>query len=301
MVVVRTSTFSKKFTGTTELEINYDPRPHSGFLSFRESFTIPTRNGRSVSGVLEYNKNSLNCCLKQVVNLHGEVTMKTSNETKICQTLSGEYTEFNRTDKYLFCRFEQPALFLEGKITIWYEPAEEKQFEENLSAYFNILKYQPGSGIQQYDIKLVVQYQEFEFNMGCLSKVSSAFREMIENSTVTDRLEIPGESVATIQTFKQLLDGTPIISEQITLDLYEFADKFDIQPLVKACGEYFAQNITRDNMFDLAIIANRVADEHLLKRVAKVIYSNRNDAATRNIIANNREIRDLCATLFLAM
>ena len=293
-----TATCSKKITGTAEISFNY--RPITAVLRTEESFTIPVGNGiGSISGYLEYNRNSLTCRVKKVKNLHGEVTMKISNDTKVCQTLTGEYAEINRRDQYLFCRFDQPAIFLDGKIAFTFEPAEVKQFEANASSYFSILKYIPGPTTQPYDIKLVVHNQEFDFKMECLERISSVFKDMFENSTMyRNRLEITGESVETMQSFKNILEGIHLRTEQITLELYKFADRFDIQPLLKACGEYFSQNVSRENKFELAIMANRVNDKVLLKSVATLLLANMTDGATRNFLQNNR---DLCATLTLSL
>ena len=80
-------------------------------------------------------------------------------------------------------------------------------------------------------------------------------------------LPIPDEKIQTFQTFKRILDGNSIGAQDITMDLFKFADKFNIQPLVKACGDYFAKNINKENMFKLAIIANRVEDGYLMKKL----------------------------------
>ena len=102
-------------------------------------------------------------------------------------------------------------------------------------------------------------------------------------------LPIPDEKIRTFQTFKHILDGNSIGAQCITMDLFKFADKFNIQPLVKACGDYFAQNINKENMFELAIIANRVEDGHLMKKLATLFVSMTNDAATKAFIRNNPE------------
>ena len=102
-------------------------------------------------------------------------------------------------------------------------------------------------------------------------------------------LPIPDETIRTFQTFKRVLDGTAIGAQEITMDLFKFADKFNIQPLVKACGDYFAKNINKENMFKLAIIANRVEDGHLMKKLATLFVSMTNDAATKAFIRNNPE------------
>ena len=100
-------------------------------------------------------------------------------------------------------------------------------------------------------------------------------------------LPIPDEKIRTFQTFKHILDGNSIGAQCITMDLFKFADKFNIQPLVKACGDYFAQNINKENMFELAIIANRVEDGHLMKKLATLFVSMTNDAATKAFSQNN--------------
>ena len=46
-------------------------------------------------------------------------------------------------------------------------------------------------------------------------------------------LPIPDETIRTFQTFKRILDGNSIGAQEITMDLFKFADKFNIQPLCR--------------------------------------------------------------------
>ena len=96
-------------------------------------------------------------------------------------------------------------------------------------------------------------------------------------------------STQAIKVLKNIIDKNVVILDEITLDLLKFADKFNIQPLVKACSNYFAKNINKENMFKLAIIVNRVEDGHLMKKLATLFLSMTDDDATTAFIRNNPE------------
>ena len=259
--------------------------------SSKETFTISMGDGSSFHGELWYryefndyvngNQWGLFCQVNDdVQNLSGELSVNGEKETRIPNTTNHSIQSFLPKDL-------NP---IEGKITITFEPSDKKMFETNLINYFNILTFKPGTTTHPNDIKLVVQEHEFEFNRACLAQISSAFREMFENCTSMEgNLPIPDESIQTFQTFKNILDGNSIGPQEITLDLFKFADKFNIQPLVKACGDYFAKKINKKNMFELAIIANRVEDGHLMKKLATLFISMTNDDATKDFVQNNPE------------
>ena len=119
---------------------------------------------------------------------------------------------------------------------------------------------------------------------------------MFETCISTDgNLPIPNESIQTIETFKHILDGINPI--EITVPLCKFADKFDIQPLIKACLEHFAKNLSKENMYEIAILAYKVDDFHLMRKVATFITKNYDDE-TRNFFEENPECS---AKLFQSM
>ena len=195
---------------------------------------------------------------------------------------------------------DQATSFFEGTLTITFEPLDEQKFHTNLLNYFTILKFNPYAlpFNQDYDIKLEVQNREFEFNRASLSKISSVFKEMFETCTSTDgNLPIPNESIQTIETFKHILDGYGSNPIKMTVALCKFADKFDIQPLIKACLEHFAKNLSKENMYEIAILAYKVDDFHLMRKVATFITKNYDDE-TRNFFEENPECS---AKLFQSM
>ena len=49
-----------------------------------------------------------------------------------------------------------------------------------------------------------------------------------------------------IQVLQNILDKChSLIPEDITVSLFEFADKFQIEPLLKICGDHFGKNINK--------------------------------------------------------
>ena len=263
------------------------------------------------------------CHVNRVQTLSGKLSINGEKEKGQQKTRTLSSTRNQSSDwRTLQSLVSKDIYPVEGKITITFEPLElcndystqpEKLFD--LTNYFNKLNINPRNN---NDIKLVVQDHEFPFNRDCLSNISSVFKEMFENCTPIDEnppdgnlpdrnLPIPDESIQTIQTLKRILDGNSIRigkNPEITVDLFKFADKFNIQPLVKACGDYFAKYIKRKkyydadtamingtcvNLFELAIIANRADDEPLMKKLATLISSVKDDDSTRNFVKNNFE------------
>ena len=104
-------------------------------------------------------------------------------------------------------------------------------------------------------------------------------------------------SIETIQTLQNILDKNSVKPEQITLDLYKFADKFDIQPLVRFCGDYLGTEINMENVFETALVAHLVKDDSLLKKIAVFLTKN-STPEVKNFFKNNPECS---AKLFQSM
>ena len=118
------------------------------------------------------------------------------------------------------------------------------------------------------------------------------FQEMFQHCSSNDGTkEIPMENVSieTIQTFQNILDKNSVKPAQITLDLYKFADKFDIQPLVRFCGDYLGTEINMENVFETALVAHLVRDDSLLKKIALFLTRNSNPEV-KNFFKRNPEI-----------
>ena len=168
MLDVKTVSYTRKINA--EIAFSLEP-PQSHVTNTTENFTISMGDGSSfqrklyiqaVRGVKLNSEKScyFNCQFDQEVNnSSGELAMNGEKEHRI---LKLKYNTKN-------CLVSEslgdiPLKAIEGKITISFEPSDEKVFEKNLTDYFGILTLKPGTTTQPNDIKLVVQEQEFEFN-----------------------------------------------------------------------------------------------------------------------------------------
>ena len=163
---------------------------------------------------------------------------------------------------------------MEGKFEFTFEPLEEKLVQENITNAFSLLKLDQSKVSK--DISWTVQGKRFDFNTNLLAVISPMFREMFKNCTEISK-EIPNDdsiSSQTVETFKNILEQCSKKPVEITLHLYEFADKYHIQPLIKVCGDYFLNKIDTENVLEISRIANMVGDDSLLKKAAAFLKVN---------------------------
>ena len=169
MLDVKTVSYTRKINAEIAFSLEPPPTGLSHVTNTTENFTISMGDGSSFQGKLyiqavrDFNSKKscyFNCQFDQDVNnLSGELAMNGEKEHRI---LKLKYNTKN-------CLVSEslgdiPFKAIEGKITIAFEPSDEKMFEKNLTDYFGILTLKPGTTTQPNDIKLVVQEQEFEFN-----------------------------------------------------------------------------------------------------------------------------------------
>ena len=175
MLEVKTVSYTRKINA--EIAFSLEPSKNEN-----KDFTISMGDGSSFCGKLytqkglrapytQYNVNDVYfCCqfdqVQDVNTLSGELAIYGEKEHRILK-----YNAFvdikdikNRLESESIDVSKLPSKTIEGKITITFEPSDEKMFEKNLTDYFGILMLKPGTTTHSNDIKLVVQEQEFEFN-----------------------------------------------------------------------------------------------------------------------------------------
>ena len=81
------------------------------------------------------------------------------------------------------------------------------------------------------------------------------------------------------------------------MDLYKFADKYDIQPLVKFCGDHLGSRINKENVLEIAMAADLVDHEGLLKKASQFLMSNPGDYVKTFLKTNP----GCCAKLFQSL
>ena len=104
-------------------------------------------------------------------------------------------------------------------------------------------------------------------------------------------------TVQTMETFQKILVQKSVEPQEITVDLMKFANFYDIQGLVKFCGEHLGSKINKENALEIALAADLVNDEELFKKAAHFLKANP-EIDLKNFLKNDPEFG---AKLFLAM
>ena len=292
---VRTISSSKKIT--VELNVNvetieYKHSPKYQRNSFVLPFTIFLKDGTNYNGYVQVWENfQIQLIILDVKSLNGTVSMMVSNGKLLSTCKEGTCPLAGKDIPSLFTKISESdqVKFLKGSYTITFEPSDERQLRENcnltFNQAFNIL--QVPSIQSQMDVKLVVDDQKFEFNKDCLASISPFFKDLFENYPEENEIPMIDCSTQDIKIFKNIIDKNDIKPDEITLELLKFADKFNVQPLLKFCGNYFGNKLNKDNIFDIALAANMVNDNSLIEKVANFIQRNRGRIDVQDFLKNN--------------
>ena len=93
-------------------------------------------------------------------------------------------------------------------------------------------------------------------------------------------------TVQTMETFQKILVQKSVEPQEITVDLMKFANFYDIQGLVKFCGERLGSKINKKNALEIALAADLVNGEGLLKKAAQFLMLNPGNYK-KNFLKNN--------------
>ena len=93
-------------------------------------------------------------------------------------------------------------------------------------------------------------------------------------------------TVQTMETFQKILVQKSVEPQEITVDLMKFANFYDIQGLVKFCGECLGSKINKENALEIALAADLVNGEGLLKKAAQFLMLNPGNYK-KNFLKNN--------------
>ena len=225
------------------------------------------------------NQTALNVFMYNVKSLKTEADLVGSiNSKTVCQTVvqfgnAKNWQSNNLIGMVCFAEIDGIISAVSGKITVEFEPTNEILMQENLVKRFSLLK-----GFEKTkpkDFSLKNQNQEFWFSKTCLSKISEVFKDMFENFSSDQSLELKDTDPKTLATFKKIMDTASIKEEDITMELCIFGDKYDIQPLVTFCTSYFGNSLNQKNILGVIKIARLVKDDELLKKAALFYDLNR--------------------------
>ena len=265
-----------------ELAINVDTIEYKSSSIHGNSFELPfsiSVDGSNYHGTIVLNKKYLFCYVYDVKSLTGNVSMMISKGKFISECSSSSDCALIPNAKQIRAKVgNENITFLKGSFTIKFEPIDEKLVKEGLINSFSLLNLDQLKGPN--DVTLVVQEKEFEFNMSSLAKISSMFKDWFESCSSDDK-KIPVTNdvttVQTMETFQNILVKKSVEPQEITVDLYKFANFYDIQPLVKFCGVHLGSKINKENVLEIAMAADLVDHKGLLKKAAQFLMSNPGD------------------------
>ena len=306
-MAVRAISSSKKIT--VELDINVDKiefkKDEEGRHCSYHLFAISLSDGTSYNGFIwilsseEEGKpeHAIYLIIPSVKSLSGTVSLLVSKGLLTKGKMLNNCMEIpgKQNNRALVTKYSGQLDFLKGSYTITFEPTEKKLLQENIFNSFSLLKLESFKG--QNDIKLVAKEQELEFNMSSLAKISPFFKEMFENCPGENKVPMIECEPQYMQVLKNILHKHSLNPEEITVGLFKFADKFQIEPLLRICRDHFGKNINKENMFEVALIANMVNDDYLMGKVARFFTMHRGKEVQK-FLKNNP---DCSARLFQSM
>ena len=111
-----------------------------------------------------------------------------------------------------------------------------------------------------------------------LCKISEVFQTMFVNTTTSESqsnvINLKDIASKTVMAFKNVLLNDIIDAKDLSVDLLMFADKYDVQPLVRFCLVHLRQNVSKDNFMGIVKAADVIRDQELLKAAAEFASKN---------------------------
>ena len=150
-------------------------------------------------------------------------------------------------------------------------------YKEKFKNFVNShLVFKPDGNEENFQI--VCQGEVYGFNKSILCNISPVFERMLTNpgfKQCKDGLtEIEDTTPEIIKAFKNVLTLDYIEKENLSIELFMFADKYEIAPLYKLCQDYLCTAISKENLFDVIKAANFTKDDELMSKAAKFITMN---------------------------
>ena len=159
---------------------------------------------------------------------------------------------------------------VQGKITVFYIPSIERIRKLKLVHIFNKMELS-----EEYeDLTILCKDKTFKFSKLYLSSISPVFKNMFKNDYVESEnnyVKIKDVEPETIQAFKNTLCHDGISDIDLTPQLFIFAKRYLIEPLLNVCREKLARDLSKDNFMDAIKAAYWNDDEELLKVGAKFL------------------------------
>ena len=256
------------FQGSLNYKISHRGSGTGGNLS--PSFTIIIEDGRDVQSRKII---SLNVAYTKEMNVKWNLSV---NGRKFSETLStGILITGNLIKPATFqsgLQFTFPGKFesVQGKITVFYIPSTERMRKLKLVHIFNKAELSE----ECEDLTILCKDKTFKFSKLYLSSISPVFKNMFKNYYVeseNNHVKIMDVEPETIQAFKNTLCQDGISDIDLTPQLFIFAKRYLIEPLINVCREKLARDLSKDNLMDAIKAAYWNDDEELLKVGAKFL------------------------------
>ena len=180
---------------------------------------------------------------------------------------------------------------LKGLLSIHFEPDESFFLNQALEQEFSLLRLPK----EPEDFRIKCQNEEVKFSKNFLCKISDVFAAMIENpNTVESRqgfVAIEGVDIEVVKSFKTILCEQKALEDHFDCKLLLFADRYNIQPLVRMCRSIIEEYISRENILEVIKTADKMNDHILLKAAGEYVSENKGsfdkDPEWTNMLQNN--------------
>ena len=128
------------------------------------------------------------------------------------------------------------------------------------------------------EIKVLCGSETIMFNKDLLCSVSDVFRTMFDNPNNVEyqsgSINIEEVDPNTIISFKNLLQHHHVNKEDLNVATLLFADRYNVQPIVRLCIDHLKFNITKNNFPEIVKASDLINDKGLL--CAAVDFASKN-------------------------
>ena len=164
---------------------------------------------------------------------------------------------------------------IKGRLDISFESADNFCLNQVLENEFSILKMPK----QPEDFGIRCEDKEVKFNKAFLCKISDVFAAMIENPRTSESQQgyviIENMKAEFMKRFKKIVCEGIVTKEDLNVELLVFADRYNIQPLVKLSKSQVEKTVTKENLIDVIKIADALNDDKLLMAAVDFVSDNK--------------------------
>ena len=214
-------------------------------------------------------------CMFQFVKVTGVDDMHITIPTKI-----GEKRKSTSTEIVVGIGYETTSRYkklksIKGRLDISFESDDNFCLNQVLENEFSTLKMPK----QPEDFGIRCEGKEVKFNKAFLCKISDVFAAMIENPCTSESQQgfvvIQNVKAQFIDRFKKIVCEGIVTKEDLNVELLMFADRYNIQPLVKLSKNQVEKTVTKENLIDVIKIADALNDDQLLKAAVDFVSENK--------------------------